>query len=215
MASASQEPSTPEEIVRSTLLESSRVEQEFAQTQTSRIVAAAELIAAVLAQGGKLLAFGNGGSAADAQHFVGELVGRFRMQGRAPYPAIALTADTSVLTCLANDFGYEEIFGRQVEALGAASDLVLAISTSGRSPNVLRGIAAAHAIGCRTIALTGHPGEPLAGMVDAPIVVPSLDTQRVQEAHITALHILADLVERAVGDAAHKGLLPGRAASTN
>ncbi len=155
--------------------------------------AAAECIDC-LQDGGKLLVCGNGGSAADAQHFVAELVVRYRHDGR-PLAAIALTADTSVLTASANDYGYEDVFARQVTALGRPGDVLVAISTSGKSRNVSEAIVAAHMAGMRVIGLCGSAG--MAEAVDLEVRVPSSTTARVQEAHIFALHAIAELVEDA------------------
>jgi len=159
--------------------------------------AARELVACFRA-GGKLLAMGNGGSAADAQHLVAELVGRFREE-RIPLPALALTTDPSVVTALANDYGFEEVFARQVRAHARPGDVVLGLSTSGNSENVRRGLTAARTCGARTIALLGGSGGRLHGEADVELRVPAEETARVQEAHITLLHVLCDLVDDALG----------------
>lgn len=159
---------------------------------------AAGEIVACLRGGGKLLAMGNGGSAADAQHLVAELVGRFRRERRA-LPAIALTTDPSVVTALANDYGFEELFARQVRAHARAGDVVLALSTSGNSENVRRGLAAARECGARTIALLGASGGRLHGQADVELLVPTQETARIQEAHITLLHVLCELIDDALG----------------
>jgi len=164
------------------------------------IEAAAGALVRALEGGGKVLLFGNGGSAADAQHIAAELVGRFRTERKA-LAAVALTTDTSALTAIANDYGYDRVFARQVEALAAPGDVVVALSTSGNSPNVLQGVAAAAGIGCATIALTGRDGGALGKLADLHLNVPHDDTARVQEAHITLGHILCDCVERAQGPA--------------
>jgi len=158
------------------------------------LVRAAETIAECFQRGGKVLLFGNGGSAADAQHIAAEFVGRFARE-REGLPAIALTTDTSILTAVGNDFGFERVFARQVEALGRPGDVAVAISTSGRSPNVLAGVRAAREKGLATIGLTGGGGGPLADMVEIAIVVPSRSTPRIQECHIALGHILCELVE--------------------
>jgi D-sedoheptulose 7-phosphate isomerase len=155
-----------------------------------------ERLASVLLAGGRLLAFGNGGSASDAQHFVAELVGRLAANRRA-LSAIALTTDPSVVTAVGNDLGFDAVFRRQVEAHGRPGDVALAISTSGRSPNVLEAVRAARSLGLRTIGLTGHGGGPLASLVDDLVDVPHPDTQRIQEVHIMVLHVLAQAVEEA------------------
>ncbi len=155
---------------------------------------AAGLITTCFQKGGKLLLFGNGGSAADAQHLAGEFMGRF-MRERAPLPALALTADSAVLTGISNDFGFEQLFARQLQALGQADDLVIAISTSGDSPNVLLGVQTARDMGIATIGLTGGDGGQLAGMVDCAIIVPSTNTAYIQEIHTAIGHALCLAVE--------------------
>lgn len=163
------------------------------------IDAAGRLIWQALKAGNKILLCGNGGSAADAQHIAAELVGRYEQQRRA-FPAISLTTDTSALTALSNDYGYEEVFARQVEALGTSGDVLIAISTSGKSPSVVKAADEARAIGCKTIALTGCSGEPLASHCDLAVVVPSDRTSRVQEAHITIGHLWCEMVDANLAD---------------
>jgi D-sedoheptulose 7-phosphate isomerase len=155
------------------------------------------LISDTLNRGNKLLVMGNGGSAADAQHFVAEIVGRYKMERRA-LPAVALSTDTSILTAIGNDYGFDVVFSRQVEALAAPGDAVVGISTSGNSPNVLKALNAAKARGCRTIGLLGKDGGSIKGACDLALVVPSDDTPRIQEGHITIIHIVCDLVEKAL-----------------
>jgi D-sedoheptulose 7-phosphate isomerase len=147
-----------------------------------------------LGRGGKLVAFGNGGSAADAQHFAAELVGHFR-RTRPGLPAIALTANTSTLTAVANDYAYADVFARQAEALCGPADLVVGISTTGRADSVVRGILAGRSRGARTWALTGGGGGRLAEVADRRLVVPSDETARIQEMHITIIHAVSDLVD--------------------
>lgn len=147
-----------------------------------------------LRSGGKVLLFGNGGSAADAQHIAAELVGRFTID-RKPLPAIALTVDTSAITAIANDYGYDHVFDRQVRALGRANDVAIAITTSGRSESILRAVRSAKEIGMKVIGLTGAAGRDFAAMCDAAIVVPTRETARIQELHITAGHLLCALAE--------------------
>ena len=161
------------------------------------VAQAADLISAAYADGGKVLVFGNGGSAADAQHFAAELVGRFE-RDRPGMAALALTTDTCVLTSVANDYGFERVFARQVEALGRAGDVAVAISTSGSSPNVIGAVREAAARGLRTVALTGRDGGPLAALVDVHINVPHAITCRVQEVHMTLLHAVCEIVERRI-----------------
>ena len=158
------------------------------------VAAAASAIAGALGSGRKLLVFGNGGSAADAQHLVTELVGRFQME-RAGFAAIALTTDTSMLTSVANDYGFERVFARQIEALGAAGDVAFAISTSGESPNVLAALETARARGLPTIALTGRDGGGSGRLAEIHINVPDDSTARVQEVHSTLIHAICEMVE--------------------
>lgn len=158
------------------------------------ILDAIDAICASLRRGGKVLIFGNGGSAADSQHIAAELVGRFQKE-RRPFHAIALTVNTSVLTSISNDYGYAFSFERQIEALGRRGDVAIGISTSGSALNVLKAVARAKAMGLKTIGLTGEKGRPLIELVDIPIVVPSNSTPRIQESHITIGHIICELVE--------------------
>ena len=170
--------------------------QRVRQGEAQPIVAAAAAIAVALRGGGKLLVFGNGGSAADAQHVAAELIGRFQHE-RAALAAIALTTDTSVLTSLANDYAFERVFVRQIEALGKPGDAALAISTSGGSANVVAALAVARRLGLRTIALTGRDGGEAGRAAEIHINVPSPSTARVQEVHRTLLHVICELVENA------------------
>jgi len=167
---------------------------QVAQDCGESIVDAAALIAQCLRSGGKLLLFGNGGSAADAQHLAAEFVGRFQME-RHPLPAIALTTDSSILTAVGNDYGFEQIFARQVQALGRSGDVAIGISTSGNSSNVTGAIKQAAKQDLKTIGLAGRDGGSLAKCVDISITVRSSNTARVQECHITIGHILCELVE--------------------
>jgi D-sedoheptulose 7-phosphate isomerase len=155
----------------------------------------ASLISAVLTNGSKLLVMGNGGSAADSQHFVAEIVGRFKMERKA-LPAVALSTDTSILTAIGNDYGFDSIFSRQVEALAQPGDIVVGLSTSGNSPNVLKALNAAREQGCCTIGLLGGDGGTIRPVCDLALVLPSTDTPRIQEGHITIIHIVCDLVEK-------------------
>jgi D-sedoheptulose 7-phosphate isomerase len=167
------------------------------RTMTPLIAEMSILISDALNRGHKLLVMGNGGSAADSQHFVAEIVGRFKMERRA-LPAITLSSDTSILTAVGNDYGFDCIFSRQVEALAAPRDIVVGISTSGNSPNVLKALQAAKARGCRTIGLLGKDGGNIKAACDLALVVPSNDTPRVQEGHSLIIHIVCDLVEKAL-----------------
>ena len=155
---------------------------------------AAQAMADALKDGRKLLVFGNGGSAADAQHLAAELVGRFQKE-RAALPAIALTVDTSVLTSVANDYSYKQVFVRQIEALGQAGDIAFGISTSGESPNVLLALQAARARGMKTIALTGRDGGTIGRTAEIHVNVPDQNAARVQEVHRTILHVMCEVIE--------------------
>lgn len=173
-------------------------QQLLKQVETELIPAVARLAERLIDTfkiGNKLLLMGNGGSAADAQHFAGEIVSRFRME-RPGLPAIALSTDTSTITAIGNDYGFERIFSRQVEALATPGDAVLGISTSGNSPNVLKALELARHAGCTTIGLLGKDGGSIKEVCDIPLIVPSYDTPRVQEVHITLIHILCDLIEQ-------------------
>ena len=181
-------------LVRSVFEHAIAVHQRMRTAEQAPIVAAAAAIRTALAGGGKLLIFGNGGSAADAQHFATELVVRFERQ-RAAIAALALSTDTSVLTAAANDFGFDRIFARQIEALGRPGDVAFGISTSGTSANVLRGIEGAAAAGLQTVALTGRDGGPLGAVARIHINVPERSTARVQEVHMTVIHAICALVE--------------------
>jgi len=162
---------------------------------TPAIESAALLLVAALGSGKKLLVMGNGGSAADAQHFVAEIVGRFKLE-RPALPALALTTDSSILTAIGNDYGYDRVFSRQVEAHAVAGDVVVGISTSGNSPNVQLALELAVQRGCRTVALLGRDGGSIKDVAELSLVVPSHDTPRIQEGHIAIIHIVCDLVEK-------------------
>lgn len=171
--------------------------KQAAESLTPDIVRAAEAVASALLRDAKVLACGNGGSAADAQHFSGELLGRFEIE-RPGLPAIALTTDSSTLTAVANDYSYDEIFAKQVRALGQPGDILLAISTSGNSENVLRAVATAHDRGMSVLALTGGDGGRISQVLegnDIELRVPSSRTCRVQETHILIIHCLCDLID--------------------
>lgn len=161
------------------------------------IASIAQTMADALSTGKKLLIMGNGGSAADAQHFAAEIVGRFKMERKA-LPAIALTTDTSALTAIGNDYGFDRIFSRQVEAFAQPGDVVVGISTSGNSPNVALALKVAKDAGCRTVALLGKDGGSIKELVDLSLIIPSNDTPRIQEGHITTIHILCDLLEKEI-----------------
>ena len=165
--------------------------------RVSVLAAIADRLTSCLKAGGTLYLCGNGGSAADAQHVAAEFVGRF-LRERRPLPAVALTCNTSILTAIGNDYDFAEIFARQVRAHAGPRDCVIGISTSGRSPNVLRALAAAQEIGATTIGFTGADGHELAGLCDACLLVPSTSTPRIQEAHLLAWHLVCDEVERRI-----------------
>ena len=177
--------------------ESIDVKRRFVQEHADRIVQVAQVIAAAFREGHKVLLFGNGGSSTDASHIAAEFVGRYHRE-RRPLPAIALATDMAAITCIANDYDYAEIFARQVKAHGQKGDIVIAISTSGNSPNVLKGLEAARALGLTTIGWTGGKGGKLADLVDHLFVVPSTVTARIQESHITLGHVLCELIEESL-----------------
>ena len=156
---------------------------------------ATRLMIEALERGNKIFFFGNGGSAADSQHLAAELVGKMFIEGRRALPAIALTTDSSNLTALGNDFGFETVFSRQIEALGKKGDVAIGITTSGQSPNVLAAVKTARGMGLQTIGFIGKDGGKLKGLVDIAIIVPSDSTQRIQESHITIGQILCELIE--------------------
>jgi D-sedoheptulose 7-phosphate isomerase len=170
-------------------------------SKLAEIETSGRLICEALSAGNKILLCGNGGSAADAQHIAAELVGRYEQQRRA-FPAVSLTTDTSALTALSNDYGYDEVFARQVEALAVEGDVLIAISTSGKSPNIVKAAGKARALGCKTIALTGCSGEPLASQCGLSVIVRSDRTARVQEAHITIGHLWCEMVDLMLGKTA-------------
>jgi len=184
-----------EGTIRLQLQSHRQVIETIEQQLTYAIAAVGCLLAEALGSGKKLLVMGNGGSAADAQHFAAEMVGRFKLERRG-LPAIALTTDTSILTAIGNDYGFDMIFRRQVEALATAGDVVVGISTSGSSENVRAALLLAGELGCRTVGLLGKDGGTIKECVEIALTVPSHDTPRVQEGHITIIHIICDLVEK-------------------
>jgi len=188
MASAAEE-------IRRQLAESARIKQSFSDELVGRIAQFVEKSAAALRSGGKLVFFGNGGSAADAQHLAAELVVRLRADRRG-LAALALTTNASVLTAAGNDYGFDHIFARQIESLVAKQDVLVALSTSGTSANVVKGVDAGRARGAYVVALTGESGGALVSKVDLLLNVPSCDPQRIQEAHITIGHIACSLIEQ-------------------
>ena len=184
-----------DQLLTKSLREHLQTVQSLLETKLQDIQRAGELICSTLTKGNKILICGNGGSAADAQHIAAELVGRYEQQRRS-WPSIALTTDTSALTALSNDFGYEEVFARQIAGLGTRGDLLIAISTSGKSANVVKAAEKARELGCHVIGLTGETGEPLAALCDVCVAVPAKRTSRVQEAHITIGHLWCEMVDQ-------------------
>lgn len=181
------------EIARQSLA----LKQRFFADNAGLLVSVGQRLVQALRNGGKLLIFGNGGSAADAQHFAGELVGRY-LKNRQGLPALALTTDPSIITAVGNDLGFERVFERQIEAHGRAGDVAVGISTSGRSPNVLAALRLARQHGLVTVGLTGNGGGPARELCDLLIDVPSTDTPRIQEVHGMVVHILCELIEESV-----------------
>lgn len=183
-----------EDHIIKTFKESSRVKDIFLNENLGKLVTIIETLTAALKAGNKILLFGNGGSAADAQHIAAEFVNRFVIE-RPPLPAIALTTDTSVITSIGNDYDFSEIFSKQIRAIGQAGDIAWGISTSGNSPNVLKGLEMAKKTGLVTIAFTGKDGGDIAKIVDFSVNVSSSSTARIQEAHITAAHVICEMVD--------------------
>jgi D-sedoheptulose 7-phosphate isomerase len=195
-------------MIRASVRAHREATEAFFTGHTPALTALAERVAALFAAGGTLLLCGNGGSACDAMHIAGEFVGRFQRERRG-LPAIALSADSGVLTAIGNDYGFERIFARQIEALGRNGDALIALSTSGGSPNVLAALRQARAQGVYTALFTGEKGADRGAECDALFVVPSPDTARIQEVHLLALHLLADLVESSVAARASGGIHAG------
>ena len=186
-----------EQAVRAAAADSADLQLRYFDEKAGLVLAVGRRLAEALKAGGKVLVFGNGGSAADAQHLAAELVARYA-KDRPAWAAIALTTDTSVLTAVANDFGYDAVFRRQVEALGRPGDVAVGISTSGRSPSVVQAIAKAREMGLVTVGMTGNGGGALAGLVDYLIDVPHPATPRIQEVHALAVHVICAIVEEAI-----------------
>lgn len=174
--------------------QSARIKQQFVETYREMVWRTADIMSRALQNGGKLLICGNGGSAADAQHFAAEMIGRLT-RDRAPIPAMALSTDTSILTAIANDYSVDDVFSRQVQALGTTKDILIALSTSGNSPNVIKAVEFAKQRGLYSIALLGKGGGTLASLVDDAMIVPSHSSQRIQEVHITVIHTWCELIE--------------------
>ena len=191
--------------ISSIVAESLELKRRYFAEHARDIQRAADIIVKAMKAGGKLLVFGNGGSAADAQHIAGELINRF-LRERKALPAMALNTDGGVLTCIANDTGFENIFSRQIEALGQKGDVCLAITTSGNSPNVIAACNQARTQGLAVIGLLGRDGGPVAPLCDLALIVPSKDTQRIQETHNLVGHILCELIETELFPKANSGV---------
>lgn len=183
-----------ENIIQKRFKESTEVKNRFLKENLSRLLDVVKLISHCFEAGNKLFFFGNGGSAADAQHLAAEFVNRYIMD-RPPLPAIALTTDTSILTSVSNDFSFSEVFAKQLKALGKEGDAAVGISTSGTSPNIIKAFEVAKEMGMKTIALTGNDGGSLVKIAEVSLIVPSASTPRIQEVHILIGHILCELVE--------------------
>lgn len=186
-----------EELVKETIQESISVKQKLAEQQTNTLLEISKLISKSLEQNGTIYLFGNGGSAADAQHVAAELVGRFARERKA-LPAEALTTNTSILTAIGNDYDFSDIFSRQVSAKVGPNDIVVGISTSGKSKNVLNGLKEAKSVGAKTIGFTGQDPNEMKQLTDICLCIPSKSTPRIQEAHILSWHIICDIVEKSV-----------------
>lgn len=183
--------------IKDILLESIQVKEELLRTSVGQILDISNLVIECLKKNGKVILFGNGGSASDSQHIAAEFVGRFK-RDRTAMASVALTTNTSVITSLANDYGYDIIFARQIEAIGQKNDIAIGISTSGKAKNVALGIKQAKRMGIKTVALTGGDGGDLAKLADLALIIPSSVTARIQEAHITVGHIICELIEQTV-----------------
>lgn len=183
-----------EKIIKKAFMEGQRVKEDFIKRNTSSLIHLAEHLSKAFTNNKKLLICGNGGSAADAQHLAAEFVNRFQLE-RKPLPALALTTDTSIITSVANDYSYDEVFSKQINALGVQGDILLAISTSGRSENVLSAIRTAKKKGLYTVGFIGGDGGEMRRLVDLALVVESDQTPRVQETHILAGHLICELVD--------------------
>ncbi|MDP8265553.1 MAG: D-sedoheptulose 7-phosphate isomerase [Candidatus Aceula meridiana] len=181
-------------IIENIFNESIAIKQKTLELNIRKIEQAVVLIERTIKKGGKVILFGNGGSAADSQHIAAEFIGRFQKE-RKSIPAIALTTDTSILTALGNDYGFSIIFARQLQGLGVSKDVAVALSTSGNSVNVIEGLKTAKKIGMKTVSLTGGNGGKIAKMTNISLIVPSKNTARVQESHIVMAHAICDLVE--------------------
>lgn len=182
------------EAIIKIIQESAELKLRFGQKNAETLSQVIKLIVEAFKAGNKLLLFGNGGSAADAQHIAAEFINRYLIE-RPPLPAIALTTDTSVLTSISNDYSFQDVFGKQIKALGKSGDVAIGISTSGKSVNVLKGIKVAKEMGLKTVALVGGDGGELAKIADLALIVESASTPRIQEVHITIGHIICEMVD--------------------
>jgi len=188
-------PVEEEQIIHDLLIDSAKVKTKLAKEKSRQIAQVAEMIIHVYENNGKLLVMGNGGSAADSQHMVAELVHQYEKKGRKALPAIALTTNSSIITAIGNDWGYDQGFERQVEALATEQDVVIGITTSGNSPNIIKALEMAKSKGAKTITLAGKDGGKINGLADITIIVPSDNTARIQEAHIAIIHVLCSLID--------------------
>jgi len=184
-------------VIAGQLLDGSNILRQMASQLVEPLGKVADIIICALQSGKKILICGNGGSAADAQHLAAELVGRFR-RNRQPFPAIALTTDTSILTAVGNDYGFDHVFARQITALGKPDDVLIAISTSGKSPNILTAVEAAHVQEMKVVAFTGIKPFSMVDDIDLNLCIPASDTAQIQQGHIAAFHVICDLVEQAL-----------------
>ncbi|MGC9287339.1 MAG: D-sedoheptulose 7-phosphate isomerase, partial [Hydrogenobaculum sp.] len=187
------------DIVKESFTNSIETKRAFLEMYRDRIVEVGLIMAQALMDGNKILFFGNGGSAADSQHLAAEIVGRYKKE-RKGLPSIALTTDTSILTAVGNDYGFDVIFERQIEALCMPGDIAVGISTSGNSPNVIKGLMKAHDMGATTIAFSGKQGGKVVDIAHYSFVVPSYDTARIQECHITLGHTLCEIIDEVVNE---------------
>jgi D-sedoheptulose 7-phosphate isomerase len=182
------------QLIRERIRDLQAVQNLFLETHAQDLIGLALDIAQAFSQGKKIMIMGNGGSAADAQHMAAEFINRFKIE-RAPLPALSLSTDTSILTAIGNDYGFDQVFEKQIQALGVSGDILLGISTSGNSPNIIRGFKTAREKKINTVALTGNRGGSMIEWADRPLIVPSSDTPHIQETHILAIHLLCELVD--------------------
>jgi D-sedoheptulose 7-phosphate isomerase len=183
-----------DQVIQDAFIDSAEIKKKFAEKYEKKINEVADLIVGAFKRGNKVLLFGNGGSAADSQHIAAEFVNRFKID-RPPLPAIALTTDSSILTSIGNDFDFSEIFAKQIKALGLKGDIAVAISTSGKSPNITKALETAGKLGVITILFSGGDGGPAFEMAEYAFLVPSRNTPRIQEIHIALGHVLCELVD--------------------